>query len=409
MMSGSGTTAGPTANASARLSIGPAYQQPIAPANPNPSVLQLPPAPTLSVPPLPRIEMPPNPNIDLPPPPNIDLPVPSAKLEAPVLGSVSAPGPLPVIQTAVPAMGPGIRDKTLSARQIEEVGFWAPQFLSQSFLLYLGLQSVPSTLDLTLLAAPIALQTPSVENKSLVLKIKQRCRQLAASWDSFGKMMASGRVDVPVLTNLVSHLRYVLSRIMDLQQQGVWVGWLMPAFVSGMRASLDYFVARFNETIRPEAEKLFWLRSNAESLSLIAHATSLDLSTARPAMDEMLKLSDVGLKAIEGMGKKPGLNQIAQLAADGGHAEYAQRAGQLIAAAWNGGSPAPYVGSAQVQPLLLHHLSRQNHRSSVRLAALAQSQDNEDQDESRNGGTSTHVHSVRHNFHRKPTFVHAYF
>lgn len=277
------------------------------------------------------------------------------------------------VDRAVPPTGPGIRKKTLSERQVEEVTFWAPQFKEHALFLFLGLDPLPITIQSPLSKTlSESLQKPTAENAGLVAKLKGRCRQLYASWSAFEGMVAGGKIDVPILSNLVNHTRYIKSRIMDLQNQRVWVGPLLPEFVEHLRDELDYFVARFNDQISPDEERLFWLETNAEHLAFTAHQLNTDYKVSRPVVEQALKLSDEGMAALSALPKEPvDLLQMAELSRRFDHAGYANRTNALInGTVWNNGAPTPII-LASIHPVMLEHMTREGNRAANRIAALA--------------------------------------
>jgi hypothetical protein len=293
--------------------------------------------------------------------------------------SATSPVEAPKVSTVVPSSGPGIRVKTLSNRQIDEVMFWVTQLKEHCLFLYLGLLPMTMIVESPLLAktataglntqAPPSLQLTSVENAKLIAKLKSRSKQLVKSWAAYEKMMANGVIDVPILTNLVNHTRYVKTRIIDLQQQNVWVGWLFPEFVVHIRDELDYFVNRFNDTISPDAERVFWTEINAEHLAFTAHLLDTDYNQSRSVVDSALKLSDEGLAAIGNVKKTPPIDllQMAELSRRFDHLSYAYRTNTLSAGLWNGGTP---TSGASIHPLLIAHVIREGQRSIQRLNQL---------------------------------------
>jgi hypothetical protein len=290
--------------------------------------------------------------------------------------TVGEPKPLSEAKTisrVVPATGPGIRAKTLSPRQIEEVSFWCVQFKEHALFLYLGLQPSPTMTSTTpgwsALPGFAASQKSTAENSKLILKLKQRSRQLMSSWSAFEKMVSDGKIDVPILSNLVNHTRYIKSRIMDLQAKKVWVGALFPEFVEHLRDELDYFVARFNDQISPDEEKIFWLENNAEHLAFVAHLLNTDYKTSRPVVQEALKLSDEGMAAMSILSTAPiDLLQLAELSRRFDHLSYANRTDSLTQSLWNGGN-ITLVGST-IHPAMIAHIIREGLRSIKRLTEL---------------------------------------
>jgi len=282
------------------------------------------------------------------------------------------------VATVVPAIAPGIRDKTLSARQIDETKFWSTQFKEHCLFLYIGLEANPVVIESALLApvsaipsvktqAPVALQTQSVENAKLILKLKQRSKQLIVSWSAFEKMIAQGKIDVPILNNLINHTRYIKTRVLDLQKQKIWTGWLFPDFLDHLIAELDYFVARFNDTIPADMERLFWDEINAEHLAFTAHLLDTDYKT-RSVVSKALSLSDEGWTMLAPIKDVPiDLLQMAQLSRRFDHLGYANRTNDFYAELWNNGNPA--TGS-NIHPVLVAHVIREGQRSIQRLTEL---------------------------------------
>jgi hypothetical protein len=307
-----------------------------------------------------------------------EKPAESSAVGVGVTASVSDAGPsasaqLTTTVTEVAPTAPGIRAKTLSPRQIDEVRFWTPQFKEHAFFLYLGLEPTPMVVSSPLVPsgaaqAPKTLQTQSVENARLVAKLKYRAKNLTQSWAAFEMMVSEGKIDMAVLCNLVNHLRYLKSRVMDLQRKNVWVGWLFPEFVEHIRDELDYFVARFNDTISPDAEKVFWLEINAEHLAFTAHLLNTDFKQSKPVVDQLLKLSEEGMTVVSPLPKAPvDLLQMAELSRRFDHLSYANKTQALHTSAWNNGAP---TFAANIHPVLAAHVIREGQRSIDRLTAL---------------------------------------
>lgn len=294
---------------------------------------------------------------------------------APTTAVVAAPVK---VSAVVPSMGPGIRAKTLSARQIDEVMFWVPLFKEHCLFLYLGLEPTTMIVESPLLSksaapglqtqAPPALQLASVENAKLITKLKSRCKQLVKSWAAFEKMVAAGTIDVPILCNLVNHTRYVKTRIIDLQTQKIWVGWLFPEFVDHILDEMDYFIRRFNDTISADEERVFWTEINAEHLAMTAHLLDTDYKQ-RQTVESVLKLSDEGLAAIASVKKTPPIDllQMAELSRRFDHMSYAERTTAMTIGVWNNGSP---TSGGSINPLLIAHVVREGQRSIQRLTQL---------------------------------------
>lgn len=276
----------------------------------------------------------------------------------------------------VPAKAVGIRDKKLSERQIEEVVFWCVQFKEHAFFLFLGLQPSPQitqkeeshgqtqTDQKDLRQAEVA----TLENRALITKLRYRCKQLMGSWLAFEKMVKNGRIDVPILANLINHTRYIKSRIMDLQSKNVWVGSLFPDFVEHLRDELDYFVARFNGQLSADEEKVFWLENNAEHMAFVAHLLNTDYKQSRPLVDQALTLSDEGMEAISAAMPTvpPDLLQMAELSRQFDHLGYARRTDSFANA-------LPTNVSNSIHPVMIKHIIREGARSIERLLALGTS------------------------------------
>lgn len=272
----------------------------------------------------------------------------------------------------VPSSAPGIRAKTLSPRQIDEVMFWVPQLKELCLALQLGLQPVPMIVLSPLLPAADstiadskASQMPSVENNKLVAKLKYRCKLLVSSWSGYELQIANSRmIDVPILSNLVNHTRYVLSRLIDLLEQQVWVGWLFPSFIQLLRNKLDYFVRRFNDSISADPERLFWTETNAIHLATLARW--LDPLVHRSMIDQLVKLSNEGMNALAPLkSDNPRTLDVLQMAAlsrQFDHLSYANRTASLL-------SELVRL-TPNLYPVIFAHIARDTQRSVNRLTLL---------------------------------------
>jgi len=259
----------------------------------------------------------------------------------------------------------GVGPKAISARQIDEVTFWSQQFKEHALFLFLGLQPSPKIETKTEDKSVAKNGDKSVENDpavhaKLITKLKYRCKQLMGSWLAFEKMVKEGKIDLRILSNLVNHTRYIKSRIMDLQSKNVWVGPLFPEFVEHLRDELDYFVARFNNQLSPDEEKVFWVENNAEHLAFVAHLLNTD-NRSRPLVQQALDLSDEGMALISS--NSPDLLQMAELSRRFDHLSYAHRTD-----AFTKSLPPTIYGS--IHPVMINHIIKEGARSIARLMAI---------------------------------------
>jgi hypothetical protein len=174
---------------------------------------------------------------------------------------------------------------------------------------------------------------------------------------------------VSILDNLINHTRYLVSRVMDLQRQQVWVGWLFPEFVEQIRNQIDYFVACFNDTLSPDAERIFWMQTNAENLACLAHLLNTNFKRSRPIVQLALTLSDEALTKISTLSTYPiDLLQLATLSREFDHVSYATKTVELFSRVWTEGKSAAVASN--VCPVLLNRLNLVAKRSLLRLQQL---------------------------------------
>jgi hypothetical protein len=267
------------------------------------------------------------------------------------------------VEPAVPSRGAGLRGKRLAPRQIAETTFWAPQLKEQCLFLFLGLEPNPAfpAGPLQPLDARELQKASEEENARLILKLRQRCKELVLSWLGFERLLSEGSLDVTILNNLLNHTLYAQSRIGDLQAQKVWVGSLSPGWVAHMRKTLEYFVQRFNGQLEPDRERLFWSETDGDVLALAAH--ELDIGYAsRPLMDRLLDLSDEALRPIAAAPKED-LLQVIALSRRFPHQGYATRALALL-------TEARPVLEGAAHPVLVAHLLREAGRALQRQTEL---------------------------------------
>ena len=77
---------------------------------------------------------------------------------------------------------------------------------------------------------------------------------------------------VNTILPMLKDLREFQIKVLNLLDQGKWIGWIFPLFVNHITLELDYFVDKLNGIkYSPDDEVLFWNRINSEHAAFAAH------------------------------------------------------------------------------------------------------------------------------------------
>lgn len=262
--------------------------------------------------------------------------------------------------------------KELSGRQVDETKFWCTIFKEHALFLWMGLVPVGGVVENPLNAEPYAsmtLQKQTSDQSEIIQRLKDRSKALYISWSAFEKDVAMGKINVLILNNLLSHLRYVKSRVMDLQMANVWTGWLFSDFVEHIRDELDYFVRMFNDEISPDEQRLFWTEVNADHAAFSAQMLNPDYKQSE-LIAMATRLANYGHAALATIANAPlDMLQMALLSQKFDHLTFAKQVDMLHSNAWNNGD---IKVNSTIHPILLAHVIREGKRSIDQLSSLPQ-------------------------------------
>ena len=283
----------------------------------------------------------------------------------------------------------------LSSEQMDILRFWTPQMKEHALFCYAGIVPLPAdpvvspllsdaSMDTSppsvVTQVPLKTQIPNMEHAANVAMLKESALAIFKAWTEFEKMVVSmpSMITVKELSRLVGDLRQLKTNMITLQQQKVWIGWLFPEFVDHILRELEYFVVSFNGQLdqsnlsleqRNNYKRSFWTEINAEHTAFAA-------SLLNPSKDNMPVIQQAMALSVEGRapGELKTLNPSDQelveallLSRTFEDFGYAIKVDQLMATAWNNGSPSLV---SVIHPLLLAHVIREGQRAIQELAVI---------------------------------------
>lgn len=204
-----------------------------------------------------------------------------------------------------------------------EIDFWARQMSEHALFAHLGLED------------------PDLKDAAL---------QTHLALEDFRKRFNQSPNNINVMNSILPLLkkeREFQISLLEKINQGNWIGWIFPLFLTHVTLELDYFVDKLNGIkYRPEDEVIFWNRINSEHAAFAAHLLDPSERELFVAADQMsLKFMNIPKSEREMMIK---LSLIASKELDK-FAKDAQAAGKTV--------------KSIIHPVLLAHVIREGERS----------------------------------------------